>query len=631
MSWSDHDTVIGSTSPEAIEFGRLTTKSGITSKMRYGGERHTLVFGANGSGKGTRILLPNLLNMGGKRSIVVVDPKGELAAVSAPYRRTIGKVVILNPFGVLTDYRGYDDMAGVGFNPLAALDPYSADFSKDVSLLAEAMIPVEGKDPHWSLSARALISALIGYEVIQKTLQRRIPTIGNVRAMLCQPSEEARPAYGIEARGIPKLAEEMARCAIPGLRNKAAQFVNWNNEIQSIASTARTQTECFDDPQIADNLARNDFDFGSLKREPTTVYLVLPPEMMSRHGKWLRLLLSSALQASMRPRQADEPRILFMLDEFAALGHLQIIEDNWALARGYGIQIMPVFQDLNQLKAIYDKRWETFVGNAGVITSFAPNDSTTAEWLSKRMGQRTVLMTTTSQSNSYNKGSNQGTSNNWGSSSGSTSGANSSTSSGSSSGGGKSSGESEGWSESSNSNTSPINVPVMLPQELYGLEAGYMVVVSAGLSNAAPAYAPAYYEIRTRLGRARENPYIHNVARYPAGMRNLFASRTPPAGAAGDDADDWPDVSTPTDNIFNFAPSPAPPNNKPGSNARPPGQDTINERVQARHPGYTPEPPKRVANGNPASRHPGYTPDPPQDDRGNSDGEGGDGWEWADE
>jgi len=119
-----------------------------------------------------------------------------------------------------------------------------------------------------------------------------------------------------------------------------------------------------------------------MKREPVTVYLILPPDMMERHAKWLRLILTAALQASMRPREAGEPRVLFMLDEFAALGHLSIIETVWALVRGYGIQIMPVFQDLNQLKAIYKERWETFIGMAGAVASFAPNDLTTAEWLS---------------------------------------------------------------------------------------------------------------------------------------------------------------------------------------------------------------------------------------------------------
>lgn len=146
--------ILGSLSPEAIELGRLVQRAGIANKIRYGGERHVLVIGANGSGKGTRILLPNLLDMQGARSLVVVDPKGELAAVSAPFRRQVGRVVILNPFGVLTDRQGFEDMESVGFNPLAALDPSARGFNVQASLLAEAMISVESKQPHWDESAR---------------------------------------------------------------------------------------------------------------------------------------------------------------------------------------------------------------------------------------------------------------------------------------------------------------------------------------------------------------------------------------------------------------------------------------------------------------------------------------------
>jgi type IV secretory pathway TraG/TraD family ATPase VirD4 len=49
-------------------------------------------------------------------------------------------------------------------------------------------------------------------------------------------------------------------------------------------------------------------------------------------------------------------------------------------------------QDLSQLKALYKERWETFIANAGVVCGFAPNDLTTAEWMSKRSGQTTVVV-----------------------------------------------------------------------------------------------------------------------------------------------------------------------------------------------------------------------------------------------
>ena len=58
-------------------------------RVMFDGKRapHLLVLGPNGSGKGTRLLIPALLQMTG-RSVVVIDPKGELAAVTAEWRRT---------------------------------------------------------------------------------------------------------------------------------------------------------------------------------------------------------------------------------------------------------------------------------------------------------------------------------------------------------------------------------------------------------------------------------------------------------------------------------------------------------------------------------------------------------------
>ena len=88
-----------SDAPNGISLGRhyddATDSAG--NKIVYEGERHVLLFGPNGTGKGTRFLIPNLLSIK-DRSIVVIDPKGELAAVTADYRRTVGDVVMLNPF-----------------------------------------------------------------------------------------------------------------------------------------------------------------------------------------------------------------------------------------------------------------------------------------------------------------------------------------------------------------------------------------------------------------------------------------------------------------------------------------------------------------------------------------------------
>jgi type IV secretion system protein VirD4 len=472
---------LGSDAPDSVILGRMYDyrRGIIEGRMRYGGPRHVVIFGPNGTGKGMRLLVPNLLQSEGK-SIFVIDPKGELAAITAPYRRQLGRVVILNPFGVLTDIPGYEDLESQGYNPLAALDPDARSFNADASLLADAMIKVEGKDPHWDSSARALLAALIMYAAIEGKRAGRPATVARVRELLCEHVEEPKERNGFRGTGIPARALEMMETPYPGLRNKAAQFADWTNEVRSIASAAKRQTEPFDDTEIADDLAKDGFDFREMKRQPTTVYCILPPEMMERHSKWLRLVLTAAIQGVLRVRKAGEPKTIFMLDEFAALGHLEIIETVWALVRGYGIQIMPVFQDMTQLKGLYGERWETFIGNSGALASFSPNDLTTAEWLSRRAGDTTA--TVASYHNSTSKSSPEIAFNQSGYQGGST-------------------------TRSESVNYTQMKVPLIDPHKLFGMRDGTMIVTMAGLADVVPAFAPGYWEIRQCRERARDNPY----------------------------------------------------------------------------------------------------------------------------
>jgi type IV secretion system protein VirD4 len=474
------------------------------NKIRYGGPLHTLVFGPNGKGKGTRILMPNLLQMSGS-SIVVVDPKGELAAVTAPFRRQLGRVVIINPFGVFTDISGYEDLRSVGFNPLTSLDPDSPSFNADAGLLGDALIKCDPRESeHWGGSARALLAALIMFTVMEakgktpvweipgKPAPSRVPTMRRVRQLLCQASVAPNASNNFEGAGLPALALRLIDSQLDGLANKASQFTDWNKEIQSIASTAKRQTECFDDTEIANDLATDGFNFKELRRAPITVYIVLPPDKLDRHAQWLRLVLTAAIQGVLRVRKQGEPKTLFMLDEFFALGHLQIISTVWALVRGYGIQIMPILQDLGQLKKLYPDMWETFVGMTGAIASFAPNDETTSEWLSRRCGDTTRKALNKNSTTTSNKGGSSGSTSNFGANS-----------SGSSSSFGSNWGSSTSYSLTAN----PVKVPLITAHQLRGLHTGYMVLALNGLSNVIPTYAPAYYQILQCQERARNNPY----------------------------------------------------------------------------------------------------------------------------
>jgi type IV secretion system protein VirD4 len=93
-----------------------------------------------------------------------------------------------------------------------------------------------------------------------------------------------------------------------------------------------------------------------------------------------------------------------MLDEYAQLGRMEVIESNLALMRGYGVKLWPVLQDIQQLKEVHEKRWESFISNSGVRHLFAPQDVTSQKYFSDLSGQRAWWYKTASENRSQSTG-----------------------------------------------------------------------------------------------------------------------------------------------------------------------------------------------------------------------------------
>ncbi len=385
--WDTNGGVYFGYNASATEAGKETT---IGKEIRYVGDRHLLTIGPNGSGKSRRVILPNLAQLEGW-SVVVVDPKGDLCQMTRGWRERHGaESVILNPFGVL-------DLPSHGFNPVAALDTSSEDFPDDAFGLAESMIRVEGNEPHWSASAQDLVAGLI------MAVRLSMPEVGgleHVREYIGNDYERFRE----NVRNMIELAKNM-EC--PELEAKLSRFAvidNESRELNSILSTAQTQTRWLDSRPIKRDLGKGAFDFSVLKEKPTTVYLTLPARRLGTHATWLRVMIASIIQPLLKDTRRSKVPVLLVLDEYPALaaGGFPIIEKNMAMFRGFGIKLWTVWQDLGQAVKLYGKGWESFVANAGVLQSFAPQDVITAEHLSKLMPL--TVMTAEQQSRSFDGG-----------------------------------------------------------------------------------------------------------------------------------------------------------------------------------------------------------------------------------
>jgi len=226
-----------------------------------------------------------------------------------------------------------------------------------------------------------------------KTVRREDAELNAVRHMIGQPAKSLK---------VIALAAERAN-AHPAISRKLAKFLEAgkeSTELASVLSTAQTQTRFLDSPGIVRNLAQGGLQFEELKTSNLTVFLVLPPQRLVTHAKWLRLIISAAMQAMQKDLDTGEkPPVLFMLDEFPQLGRLQSIETAVSLNAGFGVKVWAAVQHLGQLKEHYGDNWETFL-SAGCVTAFAPRDVFTRDHLTKMIGTGSKAMRSVSHGNS---------------------------------------------------------------------------------------------------------------------------------------------------------------------------------------------------------------------------------------
>ncbi len=140
---------------------------------------------------------------------------------------------------------------------------------------------------------------------------------------------------------------------------------------------------------LGEHVSRGEIDFKALKREPTTIYLIMPSDRAHTHATWLSLVMSLAIELVGRDR--SNRRVLFLLDEMANLGYMPNILRGMAQYRGQGLQVWSIIQQISQLERLYGEPGAAqFVGTCEMINIFGVWDPKTIEFISRWLGQTTV-------------------------------------------------------------------------------------------------------------------------------------------------------------------------------------------------------------------------------------------------
>ncbi len=337
---------------------------------------HTAVFAPTGVGKGVSCVVPFLLTT--DESAVVVDFKGENFRLTAEHRRRAfgHRIVVLDPFRMVTQTPDT-------FNPLEFIDRESPTAIDECRDLAEALVIRTGHEHerHWSDSAEGWISALTALVVQYGEPNDR--SLQTVRTLLSSPDK-------LELAIKLMCASDVWQGMLARMGNDLTRFKD--KELGSVMTTTQRFCRFLDTLAIADSTKTSSFDPADLLSGKMTVYLILPPEHMRAQSPLLRMWIGSLLRAVVRGGLQEQTKVTFVLDEAASLGHMEALDDAVDKYRGFGVRILFMWQSLGQLRKCFpDGQDQTLLSNVSQIF-FGINDLQTAEYVSSRLGEESILL-----------------------------------------------------------------------------------------------------------------------------------------------------------------------------------------------------------------------------------------------
>ena len=239
---------------------------------------------------------------------------------------------------------------------------------------------------HWEKTSHSL---LVG-AILHVLYAEKDKTLAGVAAFLSDPRRPIATTLTAMMR-TPHLGDGPH----PVVAQAARELLNKSeNERSGVLSTAMSFLSLYRDPVIAAVTRRCDWRIDDLVSDarPLTLYLVVPPSDISRTKPLVRLVLNQIgrrLTEELNNTNRKH-RLMFMLDEFPALGRLDFFESQLAFMAGYGLKAFLIAQSLNQIEKAYGQN-NAILDNCHVRVAFATNDERTAKRLSDALGTTTEL------------------------------------------------------------------------------------------------------------------------------------------------------------------------------------------------------------------------------------------------
>lgn len=390
---------------------------------------NTLVIGSSGSGKTRYYVMPNLHSM--NMNYAVTDPKGEIcAAMRGPLEQAGYRVSVLD----LKDMAGSDR-----FNPLRYVDPEHPE--KSIRELVENIIvntTAEGSkdDAFWGAAERTLLTALVAWVWFtgwhadgwddEKGEGSHEPSLVDAADLLelmdaSEQNEDRLSPVDLLMRSAQEVYDRAratgfagydadARRTLEGVRFATRSYRRYSQGAgetkKSIIISLGVRLSPLAIHEVRQILSGDDIRIDELDEGRSAVFLALSDTDSTFN--WLAAVFYQCLfgtmvrRADANPGQRLDHELHCFLDEFANIGKIPAFQTLIATIRSRGISASVIVQNLAQLKALYDKQWETICGNCDSTLFLGGNEETTTKWVSERLGKATIDTRSTSQSKGTN-------------------------------------------------------------------------------------------------------------------------------------------------------------------------------------------------------------------------------------
>lgn len=356
-----------------------------TKKTRF--NNNVLVIGGSGSGKSRFFVKPNILQA--NCNYVVTDPAGEMLASMGTFLENQGYEIRV--FNLVEMDKSHC------YNPFKYIRKDEDVLTMIDCLIVNTTPPnTKGGDQFWVKSETALLQALCFY-LIEKCVPEE-QNFGSVMELLrLAEVDENNPdrQSPLDVMFSKVKAENPSSMAV---KSYDIFKMGAGKTLKSILISCGVRLQVFNLQAVANLTNVDTIDLASIGTgDGKKALFVITPQASETYNFLVSMLYSQLFETLyfegnklIEQDKSFKHEVRFLLDEFVNIGQIPQFTKKLATMRKYGISCSIIIQNLAQIKALYEKDWETIIGNCDSMIFLGGLEYSTLEYISNIMGTQTI-------------------------------------------------------------------------------------------------------------------------------------------------------------------------------------------------------------------------------------------------